>query len=72
MRAGGIPAEGNRCILPHHPLVAALTDVVTVMEGAVVGQAGYSQVFLGAQAVQLTLDDELPFSQAQESLHVVC
>lgn len=55
---------------PH--MVAALTDVVTVMECAVVGQAGYSQVSLGAQAVQLVLDDELPFSQAQESLHIVC
>lgn len=53
-------------------MVAALTDVVTVMECAVVRQARYSQVLLGTQAVQLTLDDELPFSQAQESLHVVC
>lgn len=42
------------------------------MERAGVGQAGYSQVPLGAQAVQFVLDDELPFSQAQERLHVVC
>lgn len=48
-----------------------LTDVVTVMERAVVGQSRYSQVPLGPQAVQLVPDEELPLSQGEESLHVV-
>lgn len=51
---------------------AFLTDVVTVMERVVVGQSRYSQVPLGPQAIQLVPDDELPLSQGEESLHVVC
>lgn len=80
-----IPADSSFCpATPQHCYVqrkgsakqqthpATLTDVVTVMERAAAGQAGDSQVSLGAQAVQLVLDDELPFSQAEEGLYVVC
>lgn len=42
------------------------------MQRAAIGQARYSQVSLGPQAIQHVLDKELPLRQGQEDLHVVC
>lgn len=53
-------------------LLRALTDVVSVLQCGAVGQAGYSQVSLSPQAIQLVLDYVLPLCQGQEGLHVVC
>lgn len=40
-----------------------LTDVVSLLQCAAVGHAGYPQVLLGPQTVQLVLYDVLSLSQ---------